>query len=321
MDAFETLFEKAVPTPGGCTVHSHHSDPTFHKDKAVLIMIHGWPQSKYMFRYLIPTLSKTHRLLIPDLPGYGESTPSTKSDRLTVGTAILHAAVEIFESTSIIFLSHDRGARVSQHMASHWPSISPMFPQLTLVGACLMDIVPYKDQWEAFANPRISSGYFHWSFLARPEISTPMIQAYGGGRFAKDIILKTQGTNEAGRVSLAAGGAIERYAAYYERQSTIDAAAADYTAGANDDYQTQVEDMDSEDESKKIGVPTLVLYSMSNLGRGFPDMQAVWTKWLRKDVDLHCVGIGDGVGHYLPEEAPEKVLQAVQPWLAGFSTG
>lgn len=315
MKGFESLSVTTVPTRCGSTLHCHHSDVNTHKDKPVLILIHGWPQSKFVWRHIIPRLSETHRLLVADLPGYGESTPSlTKSDRITIGKAFLEATREIFGATDFIVSGHDRGARTSHKIASHWPSISKEFPTLNLVATCLFDIVPYKDQWERAINPKAVTGFFHWVFLARPDFSIPMMKAYGGGKFAKAIMMASRGTNEAGRASLEADGAIDQYAAYFDRHSNIEAASADYTAGANEDYELELEDLKSGDETGKIGVPTLVLYSTAQLGKSF-DMPAIWKRMVIDGTDLRCVGIGEGMGHYLAEEAPKEVLEVLVPWL------
>lgn len=38
-----------------------------------IVLLHGWPTSSYLWRNIIPYLSKTHRVIAPDLAGYGRS--------------------------------------------------------------------------------------------------------------------------------------------------------------------------------------------------------------------------------------------------------
>jgi haloalkane dehalogenase len=41
-----------------------------------VLCLHGWPQSSYMWRHLLPALASTdRRALAPDLPGFGDSPP------------------------------------------------------------------------------------------------------------------------------------------------------------------------------------------------------------------------------------------------------
>lgn len=39
--------------------------------KPVLLLLHGFPSSSFMFRNLIPLLAKDYRIVAPDLPGFG----------------------------------------------------------------------------------------------------------------------------------------------------------------------------------------------------------------------------------------------------------
>ena len=41
-----------------------------------VILLHGWPQTWHEWRKVMPLLAPQHRLVVPDLPGLGDSTPS-----------------------------------------------------------------------------------------------------------------------------------------------------------------------------------------------------------------------------------------------------
>jgi pimeloyl-ACP methyl ester carboxylesterase len=43
------------------------------KDRPTILLLHGFPTSSHMFRYLIPTLADDYHLVAPDLPGFGFS--------------------------------------------------------------------------------------------------------------------------------------------------------------------------------------------------------------------------------------------------------
>ncbi|MBV8615537.1 MAG: alpha/beta fold hydrolase, partial [Acetobacteraceae bacterium] len=38
-----------------------------------VVLLHGWPQSWYEWRHVIPRLAETHRVIAPDLRGLGDS--------------------------------------------------------------------------------------------------------------------------------------------------------------------------------------------------------------------------------------------------------
>ena len=41
------------------------------KDAPAILLLHGFPTSSHMFRNLIPLLAERHRVVAPDLPGFG----------------------------------------------------------------------------------------------------------------------------------------------------------------------------------------------------------------------------------------------------------
>ena len=52
------------------------AEPSQISDRLPALCIHGWPQSSYMWRYLLPAFAAAgRRALAPDLPGFGDSPP------------------------------------------------------------------------------------------------------------------------------------------------------------------------------------------------------------------------------------------------------
>jgi pimeloyl-ACP methyl ester carboxylesterase len=43
------------------------------KDRAAILLLHGFPTSSHMFRELIPELAEYYRVVAPDLPGFGNT--------------------------------------------------------------------------------------------------------------------------------------------------------------------------------------------------------------------------------------------------------
>ncbi|KAI0407140.1 alpha/beta-hydrolase [Xylaria palmicola] len=41
------------------------------RNAPVILLLHGFPSSSFMFRHLIPLLAVSHRVIAPDLPGFG----------------------------------------------------------------------------------------------------------------------------------------------------------------------------------------------------------------------------------------------------------
>ncbi|KAI0437341.1 Alpha/Beta hydrolase protein [Xylaria telfairii] len=340
LKGFESLRPGRYNTSGGSILSYSHTPPSQHVPGApILVLLHGWPQTRYIWRYAVPALSERgYTLFVPDLPGYGESTmlkaPATDTDATSehgrvytrsVGHGVLSAVRAVYggDSTAsahdelrVVLIGHDRGGRVSQRLVTSSSDSSLPIPHslnIRILGAMLIDIVPYSAQWSAHANPRASTKYWHWSFLPS-AFSVPMVQAYGGGRFCREIVAAVAGSSEAGRESLYADGAVEHYARYYEQDEVIRGAAADYSSGAAEDWDAQQEDIK---ERRKIQVPTVVLYC-DVLGKMHGDVEAIWKQWTSPDVKLQVYAMQGGVGHYLPEEAPEATNKHVLSFLEGL---
>jgi haloalkane dehalogenase len=52
------------------------AEPASESDHLPVLCVHGWPQSSYMWRHLLPALASSgRRAVAPDLPGFGDSPP------------------------------------------------------------------------------------------------------------------------------------------------------------------------------------------------------------------------------------------------------
>ncbi|KAI0975690.1 Alpha/Beta hydrolase protein [Xylaria arbuscula] len=331
LKGFEGLSPGTYNTPNGSILSYSHTPASQHKLGApILVLLHGWPQTRYIWRYAVPVLlERGHTLFVPDLPGYGYSTMSTVSasdlgsksahDRISVGFGILSAVRAVYggdQSSSagdenelqVVLIGHDRGGRVTQRLITASSPV-PKSLKIRILGAVILDIVPYSAQWSAQTNPRASTKYWHWSFLPS-KFSVPMIKAYGAGRFCNEIVAATAGSNEAGRKSLYAGGAVEHYAKCYAQDEVINGAAADYSAGAAEDWDATQEDIK---EGRKVNIPLVVLHC-EGLSSMHSDVETVWKQWTGPDAKLRVHALLGGVGHYLPEEAPEETNK----YIVGF---
>lgn len=65
---------------------------------------------------------------------------------------------------------------------------------------------------------------------------------------------------------------------------------------------------------RKIMVPTLVLWSEGGIGR-WGDVGNIWRDWIEQGMRVDGSGIGDGVGHWVAEEAPDIVAKEVTGFL------
>jgi pimeloyl-ACP methyl ester carboxylesterase len=302
------LRQHLTPTTSGSTVCSYTSD--LGPNTPILTLVHGYPESAFVWRHVIPELIDKVSLFVPELPGYGISTACNQHDRKTVGGALLEALTSVFKISSprkVILVGHDRGARTCHRLAVDKAD----FPALNIVGTVLIDIMPTKVQWEAFATPAVAVGYFHWPLLANPEIAIPMIKAYGGHKWAMDAFSRIQGGSEIGRKRFASDNAWEVYAQLFDKEETIVGSCEDYASGAQPEVTAQTEDQKN---GKKIAIPTVVIFSKAKLG-STGDIAEIWKDWIEPGTDYEAIAVGDGHGHYLPEEACDWVSDALKKFV------
>ncbi|KAF2731451.1 alpha/beta-hydrolase [Polyplosphaeria fusca] len=281
----------------------------------VLVLIHGYPQSSYEWRHLIPLLPTSAPLYIPDLPGYGASTPISDNSKLAIGHTLLSALSTLIKrSTShapssipVVLIGHDRGARIAHHL------VVTGSPGISILAVSILDIVPTLSQWQAASNPNEITGYFHWPFLANVEQARKMIAAYGGDRWCTDMVLRWAGKGKT-VPTLTSDQSLEVYAGFFSKESVVVASCKDYEAGAGVDVDRERE---NQEKGRKIGVPVLVMYSETYLGSRY-DMPKVWAEWVAQGVDVKYVAVGDESGHFLPEEAPEVTASEINGWLKGL---
>lgn len=297
---YPNLKQSFVETSSGSKVCCYSSDLG---QGPILTLIHGYPQSAFTWRHVVPQLKDSVSLFIPELPGYGISSPCKVHSKKEVGTALLESLTKVFEpgSREIIIGGHDRGARISHRLAVDKDDFD-----LNIVACVMLDIVPTKVQWDAFANPAICAASFHWPFLANVELAMKMLEAYGGGQWCRDAHTRLAGNNEKGLQRLRSDDAVEVYAELFDRHETLVGSCEDYEQGAAPEVAAQAEDQKN---GKKIEIPALVMWSKAKLGARI-DVGKVWEDWVQPG-KLTAVGVGDGYGHYLPEEAADDVSNAV----------
>lgn len=248
---------------------------------------------------------------MPELPGYGISSPAESSAPRDIGGALLEALQSVFSLSAksprrLVLGGHDRGARICHRLAVSKAD----FPFAKVIGAILMDIVPTKVQWDNFANPAVATGYFHWPLLANVEVAVQMIKAYGGSKWCRNAHLRLAGSQE-GLARIQSDGAFDLHAELFDEEETLRSTCEDYAAGAAPEYKRQEEDQKA---GAKIDVPTLVMFSQKNLGAKM-DVAEIWKDWIKPGVWYEPIALGDGIGHYVPEEGQDVVSEKVLEFL------
>lgn len=87
-----------------------------------LVLLHGWPQTWYAWRKVIPLLAADFDIIVPDLRGCGDtSKPGDGYDKKTVAHDV-RRLVEALGHSSVHVAGHDVGAAVAYAYAAQWPA-------------------------------------------------------------------------------------------------------------------------------------------------------------------------------------------------------
>lgn len=87
-------------------------------EKEVVLMLHGFPTSAYLWRNIMPEIAKTHRVIALDLPGYGKSEkPLSPSYSFNFYTKLLTEFLAQLNIQSVNLVVHDLGGPVGLHWA------------------------------------------------------------------------------------------------------------------------------------------------------------------------------------------------------------
>ena len=262
---------------------------------APLLLLHGFPQTGAMWHRLAPALAK-RRLIIADLPGYGQSeAPEPGRDHAPYSKRAMAAAlVELMGHlghTHFSVLGHDRGARVGYRMALDHPG--------RVDRLALLDIVPTLAMWHGMDRARALQVY-HWAFLAQPH---PFPESVIGKDAAYFLEWTLASWTAAKDLSAFAPEALAHYRASFLQPDRLRAACEDYRAGATIDL---AHDEADRAQGRLIQCPVRVLWGDHGIpGRGTSPLDA-WKVFAPQAEGQQVAG-----GHFLPEESPEAVAAAL----------
>src|SRR3712207_89726 len=87
-----------------------------------VVLLHGWPETWYAWRHVMPALAKNYTVIAPDLRGLGDSSkPPTGYDGKTLAEDI-HQLVTQLGFKTIFLVGHDIGTQVAYSYAAAHPT-------------------------------------------------------------------------------------------------------------------------------------------------------------------------------------------------------
>ena len=87
-----------------------------------VLLVHGWPETWYAWRKIIPVLAPRFTVIAPDMRGYGDSErPSGGYDKVTVATD-LHKLIQSLGFGRVHLVAQDMGGPVGYAYAASFPA-------------------------------------------------------------------------------------------------------------------------------------------------------------------------------------------------------
>ena len=255
----------------------------------VVLLVHGFPQTWWCWRHVIDLLATDRLVIAPDVRGAGLSDrPATGYDKRTMADD-LHELVGCLTDAPVTHvIGHDLGAMVAVAYAIAHPELR----SLTLVDAP----IPGTATWAPIAaNPRI----WHFGFHSNVDLAARLVT--GNERLYIEEFVRVRIGNTA-----AIGDAeLDEYAAAYRRPGALRAAFSAYAAFETDAAHN------AEHLREPLDVPTLTVGG--TLSTSGPLMAATGAEVSRRHTN---VSVADA-GHWIPEEAPDALVDAWRRWQQG----
>jgi haloalkane dehalogenase len=255
--------------------------PTGHPEGDPVLLVHGFPESSYMWARLLPALAAAgHRAIAPDLPGFGDSAPDLP------GTWERHVeALERFRSEvgieRAILVVHDWGGLIGLRWACEHPGSTS--------GIVVSDTGFFPDgRWHGLAKGLRTAGQ-----------GEELLAQFTREGFAAMMASMSAGFDEA---------AIDSYWTAFETESGRQGVLDLYRSGDFEKLEAYSGGLAA------LDVPMLCLWGEND---EFAPVAGAYR--FRKEVPGAEIVVVEGAGHFVFADEPERCAEAVTGFLSRIS--
>jgi pimeloyl-ACP methyl ester carboxylesterase len=254
-----------------------------------LVLLHGWPQHWWCWRRLIPRLAERHRVIVPDLRGWGWSDAPPGAYAKAAFAADVIGLLDALDLDRVRVMGHDWGGYTGFILALDHPERIER-----LVG---LDIAP---PWPGPPSPRqLALPLFaSYQFL----VGTPRLGAFtmtSGRSFVSTIIRAGSGPD-----ARWSDEELAVYADVLRVPARAEASSACYRTFVTREAPATLR---RGDRSEELEVPSLLLMG------GTSALRRVLNPRPSRNLAVETI---PRAGHFLPEEAPDEVLRRAEGFIA-----
>ncbi len=255
-----------------------------------LVLLHGWPQTWFEWREVMPQLAHAHRLIAPDLRGLGDSSrPVSGYDTVTLAGDVWDLMVTELGYSHFAVVGHDWGGPVAYALAASHPE--------AVTHLAIIDVAIPGD-----GSANISQGGRRWhhAFHQTPDLPEALV---------------------AGREALYLGWFYRTYGASPEAISVE--AQREYLRSYSDPaalragfeyYRNIPRDVELHAALRARGpleMPVLALGGAAGWGRGIEVLESC-----QRMASYVEGGVVEDAGHWIPEEQPAYLARELLRFLA-----
>jgi pimeloyl-ACP methyl ester carboxylesterase len=244
-------------------------------------MLHGFPQTWYEWRLVMPALAERYSVVAPDLRGLGDSSrPAAGYDKHTVAGDIWRLVDEHLGAARFFLVGHDWGGPVAYRLAVEHPD--------AVRRLVILDVMIPGDGTSLFAT---SGGRWHHGFHQTPELPESLI--LGREQAYLSYFFRHFGASP----DAIPAAAVEEYVRCYAAPGAMAAGLAYYRATAQD-----IADNEAAIDRGKLAMPVLALGGAEGMGRAELCLES-----MARVAENVTGGAIPGAGHWLPEEVPDAL--------------
>lgn len=282
---FAEDFDSRIVNTGDIDIHV----VTGGSGPAVLLLA-GWPQSWYAWRHIMPTLAEDFTVVAADPRGSGLSDkPADGYDSATMATDMVKMMQELGHD-EFMMVAHDIGMWTGYALAHEHPDA---ISRVAFVDAIIPGI------WESpplLGPGQMNAFMWHFAFNRAGEINEQMVQ----GR--EELYFAHQFATKAARQEAFPPEVVGVYVDMLRDPDVLRASFEYYRA------VDQIMERNAVRSQTQLTLPVLAVGGQYSVGElVISDMKKVAT-----DVTGTVI---PGAGHFVPEEAPDELLEVLLPFL------
>ena len=281
-EAFNTTFRHGFTTIDGLQMHYVVGGD----GPQPIVLLHGFPQSWYSYRELMPELLPGRTVIAVDLPGLGDSTGELPAhDKRTLARYVHELLVGLGYRTGVQLVAHDFGGGLAFALVTRYRD--------QFDGLLLMDF-PVVGRSLSFAA--LSTFSFHFAFFQQDPLAEQLLR----GRERPFLEYFTTALSPADQPIPAA--ALDEYTRVYSRPGVLEHGMRWYRAWPRDEQDN------AEAMAEPLTIPVRILTQEALLDTFLTAL---------RDAAPHATGRGlAGTGHWIPEERPAEVVTEIQQFFS-----